>query len=956
MFMFCSYCDIDQILYCQNTATLHIVFFDNKKFIIMDNLQMAVNSQVSEKKQEESVNLLSLNVVRREGAISSFKSDKISDAIKKAFLAQTKIRNNKTKDKEQEDSIHKTVEGLTHKVVSALTRRIADGDMIHIEDIQDQVELALMRDEHHKVARAYVLYREQRAASRYHTKKLKEQVGAKASSMTVTKRNGDKEAISLDKITNRVSVLSTGLNIDPIVVVQKAVPGLYNEITSTEIDTYLAETAASLTVEHPDYSYLAARIKANSLHKDTPGFIIATKNLFDDGLLREEYFNKVMSSAEDIESIIDYDRDYNFDYFAFTTLIRAYLLKFENKTIERPQDLWMRVALTVAGDTFNFNKVKETYDSLSNGYYTHATPTLFNSGLKMQQLSSCFLIGMEDDSIEGIFNTIKDCALISKTAGGIGMHAHNIRGSGSRIKSTNGKSNGLIPFLKIFNETAKSVDQGGGKRKGSFAVYLEPWHADVEQFLELRKNTGAEEFRARDLFYALWIPDLFMKRVEDDGDWTLMSEHECPGLSDAYGDEFVNLYEKYEKELPQLETIKARDLMSKIIEAQIETGQPYMLYKDSINNKSNQKNIGVIKSSNLCAEIVEYSDKSETSVCNLASIALPKFIKKSKSKKKEYDYKALYKMAKLATKNLDEVIDINFYPTIKTETSNSKHRPIGLGIQGLADVFFELEIAYDSEEAKEINKLIFETIYFGALEASHELAKEKGTYSTFEGSPLSEGKFQFDMWDTSPSNMWDWETLREKIKKDGVRNSLTTACMPTASTGIILGNTETFQIQTSNIYKRQTLSGEFLLVNRHLVKALSQRNLWNKEMRDKIILENGSVQNISNFPEDLKETYKTVWETSQKSVIDMAADRAPFIDQTQSMNLWLSTPSFGKVNSMHMYAWKKGLKTGMYYLRSRSAVDAVKVTVSSEKTAKEDFIKSQITQTNDPEDCLTCSA
>ena len=922
----------------------------------MDNLQMADNSQVSEKKLEESVNLLSLNVVRREGSISSFKSDKISDAIKKAFLAQTKIRNNKTKDKEQEDSIHKTVESLTHKVVSALTRRIADGDMIHIEDIQDQVELALMRDEHHKVARAYVLYREQRAASRYHTKKLKEQVGAKASSMTVTKRNGDKEAVSLDKITNRVSVLSTGLNIDPIVVVQKAVPGLYNEITSTEIDTYLAETAASLTVEHPDYSYLAARIKANSLHKDTPGFIIATKNLFDDGLLREEYYNKVMASAEDIESIIDYDRDYNFDYFAFTTLIRAYLLKFENKTIERPQDLWMRVALTVSGDAFNFDKVKETYDSLSNGYYTHATPTLFNSGLKMQQLSSCFLIGMEDDSIEGIFNTIKDCALISKTAGGIGMHAHNIRGSGSRIKSTNGKSNGLIPFLKIFNETAKSVDQGGGKRKGSFAVYLEPWHSDIEQFLELRKNTGAEEFRARDLFYALWIPDLFMKRVEDDGDWTLMSEHECPGLSDAYGDEFVKLYEKYEKEFPQLETIKARDLMSKIIEAQIETGQPYMLYKDSINNKSNQKNIGVIKSSNLCAEIVEYSDKSETSVCNLASIALPKFIKKSKSKKKEYDYEALYKMAKLATKNLDEVIDINFYPTNKTETSNSKHRPIGLGIQGLADVFFELEIAYDSEEAKEVNKLIFETIYFGALEASHELAKEKGAYSTFKGSPLSEGKFQFDMWDTSPSDMWDWETLREKIKKDGVRNSLTTACMPTASTGIILGNTETFQIQTSNIYKRQTLSGEFLLVNRHLVKALSQRNLWNKEMRDKIILENGSVQNISNFPEDLKETYKTVWEVSQKSVIDMAADRAPFIDQTQSMNLWLSTPTFGKVNSMHMYAWKKGLKTGMYYLRSRSAVDAVKVTVSSEKTVKEDFIKSQITETNEPEDCLTCSA
>jgi len=919
---------------------------------------MADNSQVSQKEEEnKSVNLLSLNVVRREGSISSFKSDKISDAIKKAFLAQTKIRNNKNKDKEQEDSIHKTVESLTHKVVSALTRRIADGDMIHIEDIQDQVELALMRDEHHKVARAYVLYREQRAASRYHTKKLKEQVGAKASSMMVTKRDGEKEPVSLDKITNRVSVLSTGLNIDPIVVVQKAVPGLYNEITSLEIDTYLAETAASLTVEHPDYSYLAARIKANSLHKDTPGFIITTKNLFNDGLLREDYYNKVMASAEDIESIIDYDRDYNFDYFAFTTLVRAYLLKFENKTIERPQDLWMRVALTVSGENFNFDKVKETYESLSNGYYTHATPTLFNSGLKMQQLSSCFLIGMEDDSIEGIFNTIKDCALISKTAGGIGMHAHNIRGSGSRIKSTNGKSNGLIPFLKIFNETAKSVDQGGGKRKGSFAVYLEPWHADIEQFLELRKNTGAEEFRARDLFYALWIPDLFMKRVEEDLDWTLMSEHECPGLSDTYGEEFVKLYEKYEKEIPYLEKIKARDLMSKIIEAQIETGQPYMLYKDSINNKSNQKNIGVIKSSNLCAEIVEYSDKTETSVCNLASIALPKFIKNSKNKKnKEYDYNALYQTAKLATKNLDEVIDINFYPTNKTKTSNSKHRPIGLGIQGLADVFFELEIGYDSDEAKEINKLIFETIYFGALEASNELAKDKGAYSTFKGSPLSEGKFQFDMWDSKPSNMWDWDTLKEKIKKDGVRNSLTTACMPTASTGIILGNTETFQIQTSNIYKRQTLSGEFLLVNRHLVKALSKRNLWNKEMRDKIILENGSVQNISNFPENLKETYKTVWETSQKSVIDMAADRAPFIDQTQSMNLWLSSPTFGKVNSMHMYAWKKGLKTGMYYLRSRSAVDAVKVTVSSEKVAKEDFIKSQIVDNNEPEECLTCSA
>ena len=915
---------------------------------------MSDNSQVSAKiKNNNEINLLSLSVVRRDGSIAQFKSEKIFNAIKKAFLAQTKIRNNKEKDNEQTSSIHKTIEVLTDKVVAALTRRIADGDMIHIEDIQDQVELALMRDEHHKVARAYVLYREQRAASRYHTKKLKEQVGVKVSSMMVTKRDGTKEPVSLDKITNRVSVLSTGLSIDPIVVAQKAIPGLYNDITSTEIDNYLAETSAALTVEHPDYSNLAARIKSNALHKLTPGFVIATKNLFEDGLLHESYYNKVIQNAEEIESIIDYDRDYSFDYFALTTLIRAYLLKFENQTIERPQDLWMRVALTVSGKEFNLAKVKETYDSLSNGLYTHATPTLFNSGLKMQQLSSCFLIGMEDDSIEGIFNTIKDCALISKTAGGIGMHAHNIRGSGSRIKSTNGKSNGLIPFLKIFNETAKSVDQGGGKRKGSFAIYLEPWHADIEKFLELRKNTGAEEFRARDLFYALWIPDLFMQRVENDEDWTLMSEHECPGLSDSYGKSFEKLYTKYEQDMPHLEKIKARSLMSKIIEAQIETGQPYMLYKDAINEKSNQKNIGVIKSSNLCAEIVEYSDKNETAVCNLASIALPSFVNK---KTNEFDYNKLYQTAKLATKNLDQVIDINFYPTSKTDTSNNLHRPIGLGIQGLSDVFFKLSIPHDGEEAGKINKLIFETIYFGALEASMELAKEKGPYSSFKGSPLSEGKFQFDLWDVKPSEMWNWDALREKVIKHGVRNSLTTACMPTASTGIILGNTETFQIQTSNIYKRQTLSGEFLLVNRHLVKELSKRNLWNKEMRDNIILENGSVQNISKFPEDLKEIYKTVWETSQRTVIDMAADRAPFIDQTQSMNLWLSNPTFGKVNSMHMYAWKKGLKTGMYYLRSRSAVDAVKVTVSSEKMARENIINSQTNDSNEPEECLTCSA
>ena len=905
------------------------------------NLDKSSQNTVKNKENQE-INLLSLSVVRRDGSITPFKSDKIANAIRKAFLAQTDIRDNQEVDK--------TVNALTETVTAALTRRIANGDMIHIEDIQDQVELALMRGEHHKVARAYVLYREQRSKQRYKTSQLKEQVGARVSAMAVTKRDGHKEEISLEKITNRIAVLSNGLEIDPIIVAQKAIQGLYDGITTNEIDTYLAETAAALTVEHPDYSFLAGRIKANALHKETPGFVIASKNLHQDGLLRDEYYQKVLENASEIEKILDYDRDYFFDYFALTTLLRAYLLKFNNVTVERPQDLWMRVALCVSGDRFDFMKVKQTYDSLSQGFYTHATPTLFNSGLKMQQLSSCFLIGMEDDSIEGIFNTVKDCALISKTAGGIGLHAHNIRAGGSRIKSTNGKSNGLIPFLKIFNETARSVDQGGGKRKGSFAVYLEPWHADIEAFLELRKNTGAEEFRARDLFYALWIPDLFMKRVEEDGNWTLMSEHECPGLSNTYGAKFEELYTKYESEMPDLKRIKARTLMSKIIEAQIETGQPYMLYKDAVNEKSNQKNIGVIKSSNLCAEIVEYSEKDETAVCNLASIALPKFV----NEEGEYDYQHLYQVAKLATKNLDQVIDINYYPTMKTENSNSRHRPIGLGIQGLADVYFKMNIAYDSEKAMDINKKIFETIYFGALEASMELAKDKGAYSTFKGSPLSEGKFQFDMWGVQPSELWDWKGLMEKIQKHGVRNSLTTACMPTASTGIILGNTETFQVQTSNIYKRQTLSGEFLLVNRYLVRELMNRNLWSKELRDQIILENGSVQNIPGFPEDLKETYKTVWETSQKTVIDMAADRAPFIDQTQSMNLWLATPTFGKVNSMHMYAWKKGLKTGMYYLRSRSAVDAVKVTVSSEKQAKDAFIKE--TQSNEPEDCVTCSA
>ena len=882
-----------------------------------------------------------VNVVRRDGVQVPFNADRISDAIRNAFLAQDGI------GKDEEIRLLDVVNTISTAVLVAFSKRVSFGSMIHIEEIQDQVELALMRAEEHKVARAYVLYRDQREKQREKEDALKSTMGSVVSSMQVIKRNGISQSVSLDKITNRVSVLSTGLSVDPIMVAQKAVAGLYDGITTCEIDNYLAETAAALTVEHPDYSMVAARIKTNALHKKTPGFIAATKSLYDDGLLNDKYYNKVMDNAKAIDSIIDYERDYTFDYFALTTLMKAYLLCVDEKHVERPQDVWMRTALVCSCDEFDFDKVKYTYDMLSKGFYTHATPTLFNSGLKMQQLSSCFLIAMEDDSISGIFNTLKDTALISKTAGGIGLHASNIRGSGSIIKSTNGKSNGLIPFLKIFNETARSVDQGGGKRKGSFAVYLEPWHTDVDAFLELRKNTGAEEFRARDLFYALWIPDLFMQRVEDDGDWTLMSESDCPGLSDTYGAAFVDLYTRYEREGKGNKTIKARALMSKIIEAQIETGQPYMLYKDAVNEKSNQKNIGVIKSSNLCAEILEYSDKDETAVCNLASIALPKFVREDGS----YDYDGLYEVAKIATKNLDRVIDINFYPTPKTERSNTRHRPIGLGVQGLADVFFKMKIAYDCPEAREINKFIFETIYFGATEASMELSKESGPYSTYEGSPISQGKFQFDLWNTKPSDKWDWETLRSQIQEHGVRNSLTTACMPTASTGIILGNTETFQVQTSNIYKRQTLSGEFLLINRYLVEELSNRQLWNKGMRDSIILENGSVENISSFPADLKPIYKTVWETSQKSVIDMAADRAPFIDQTQSMNLWLEKPTFGKVNSMHMYAWKRGLKTGMYYLRSRSAVDAVKITVSAS-----DHTNAPTVSSNEPDDCLTCSA
>lgn len=882
-----------------------------------------------------------IKIVKRDGTITDFDGKKIYNALKKAFISVEGIKSN------IDDilTLDKNIEEVVSNVSNEIQKKIGRTKEVYIEDIQDMVELNLMRVGHYDVAKNYVIYRSERTKQREIISDIEKQAGAKMFSMKVVKRNGVEQAVSLDKITNRVAILSKGLNVDPIYIAQKAISGLYNGILTEEIDQFLSETSASLTTDHPDYSIIASRIKVNALHKETESFVGATKVLYNDGLLNDEYYNKVIEHGDVIEKIINYDKDYSFDYFALTTLIRAYLLKVDGKIIERPQDMFMRTALTVVGKDFDKDKLIETYELISSGYYTHATPTLFNSGLKMQQLSSCFLISMEDDSIEGIFNTLKDTALISKTAGGIGLHVHNIRGQGSIIKSTNGRSNGLIPFLKIFNETARSVDQGGGKRKGSFAIYIEPWHKDIEEFLELRKNTGADEFRARDLFYALWIPDLFMERVEQDGDWTLMSEYECPGLSDLYGDEFKKLYESYEASMPDLKKIKARSLMSKIIEAQIEAGQPYMLYKDSINEKSNQKNIGVIKSSNLCAEIVEYSDKNETAVCNLASISLPHYVEKDGT----YNYKKLYEVSKVALRNLNNVIDVNFYPTDKTERSNMRHRPVALGVQGLADVFFKMKIPYESDIAKDINIKIFETIYFACLECSNEIAKEEGAYSTFDGSPLSQGKFQFDMWGQNHTGTWDFEGLRKKIMESGVRNSLVTACMPTASTGIILGNTETFQIQSSNIYKRQTLSGEFMIVNRYLVQHLEELNLWNKDIRDKIIVNNGSIQEIEEIPADIKEVYKTVYECSQKTVIDMAADRGPFIDQTQSMNLFMANPTFGKINSMHMYSWKKGLKTGMYYLRSKSAVDAVKMTVAGNNKAREIVEEKE-------EECLSCGA
>jgi len=756
--------------------------------------------------------------------------------------------------------------------------------------------------------------------------------------MDVLKRDGRKEPIMFDKITARVRKLCYGLNelVDPVKVAMRVIEGLYDGVTTSELDNLAAEVAATLTTSHPDYARLAARISVSNLHKNTKKtFSEVMTDLYeyvnprtgkDAPLLSDEVYKVIKENADELDSTIIYNRDFGYDYFGFKTLERSYLLKLNGNIVERPQHMLMRVSIGIHLD--DLESVKETYELMSKKFFTHATPTLFNSGTPKPQMSSCFLLTMKDDSIDGIYDTLKQTAKISQSAGGIGLSIHNIRATGSYISGTNGTSNGIVPMLQVYNDTARYVDQGGGKRKGSFAIYLEPWHADIFDFLDLKKNHGKEEMRARDLFYAMWIPDLFMKRVQEDGDWTLMCPNECPGLYDNHSEEFEKLYLKYEGLNKGRKTIKARVLWEKILESQIETGTPYMLYKDAANRKSNQKNLGTIRSSNLCTEIMEYTSPGEVAVCNLASIALPMFIKNG-----AFDHKELFRVTKRVTKNLNKVIDRNYYPVIEAEYSNFKHRPIGLGIQGLADAFILLRLPFTSDGAKKLNQEIFETLYFAALTASMEEAKVDGPYETYKGSPISEGEFQHNMWgiqDDELSGRWDWAKLRKDIKKNGVRNSLLVAPMPTASTSQILGNNEAFEPYTSNIYTRRVLSGEFIVVNKHLLEDLVKLNLWNDDLKEEIMRANGSIQGVENIPQDLKELYKTVWELSMKDIIDMSRHRGYFIDQSQSLNLFMENANMAKLTSMHFYAWKSGLKTGMYYLRTKSAVDAIKFTLKKE--------------------------
>ena len=812
--------------------------------------------------------------------------------------------------------------------------------------------------------------------------------------MRVTKRNGVLEEIAFDKILTRIRKLGqeASIHINYQQLVMKVIEQLYDKISTTKIDELAAEQCAALSTLNPDYGILAGRIIVSNHQKNTSSkfsdvmeslymFIDVHKKNYP--LVSEQLWNFLKKYKTEIDDMIVHNRDYLIDYFGFKTLERAYLFKNGKTIIERPQHMWMRVSIGIHGDLNNPNAlelVKETYNLMSQKLFTHATPTLFNAGTPRPQLSSCYLIAMEDDSIEGIFNTLKDCASISKWAGGIGLHVHNVRAKGSHIQGTNGTSNGLVPMLRVFNNTARYVDQGGGKRSGSFAIYLEPWHADIFDFLELKKNHCDEELKARDLFYALWVSDLFMERVKKkNGKWSLFCPHECPGLSDVYGEEFKTLYEKYESEDKAIKTINARDLWFAILDSQMETGTPYLLYKDASNMKSNQKNIGTIKSSNLCTEIIQYSDDKETAVCNLASIALPAFVNETT---KQFDYNKLHEVTKVVTNNLNRVIDINFYPTEKTKRSNFRHRPIGIGVQGLADTFILMDIPFYSEEARIINKNIFETIYHASLEKSNQISMERtiqikslldnqryellsiiheyeypvlnrsnkdllGAYSSFEGSPVSQGILQFDMWSVTPSDRYDWATLKESIKTHGLRNSLLVAPMPTASTSQILGYNECFEPFTSNIYSRRTLAGEFVVVNKYLMRELIQLGHWNEQTKNNIIANKGSIQQLTVLPEHIRNKYKIVWEIPMKHIIDMAADRGPFICQSQSLNLWMEDPVYNKLTSMHFYAWEKGLKTGIYYLRRKAKHQAQQFTIEPDAKEKDE---------DKDEICEMCSA
>lgn len=782
--------------------------------------------------------------------------------------------------------------------------------------------------------------------------------------MYVLKRDGRKEQVKFDKITARIIKMCYGLDplVSPEAVAMKVIEGIYDGVLTTDLDNLAAEVAASKTIDHPDYALLASRIAVSNLHKETKkSFSDVMQDLYHyidpktgemAGLLADDVYQVIMDNKDLLDSSIIYDRDFRYDYFGFKTLTRSYLLRLNGDIVERPQQMLMRVSVGI--HKHDVQAAIKTYNLMSEGWFTHATPTLFNSGTPKPQMSSCFLLTMKEDSITGIYETLSSCAQISQSAGGIGLAIHNIRAKGTYIKGTNGTSNGIVPMLRVFNDTARYVDQGGGKRKGSFAMYIEPWHADIFSFLDLRKNHGKEEMRARDLFYALWIPDLFMKRVEENGEWTLMCPHECPGLADTHSAEFEALYTKYESEGKGKETIKAQDLWFKILESQIETGTPYMLYKDAANSKSNQKNLGTIKSSNLCTEIIEYTAPDEIAVCNLASLALPKFVNENGT----FDHDKLFEVTYQVTINLNRIIDGNYYPVEEARNSNMRHRPIGLGVQGLADAFILMRYPFESEEAKQLNAEIFETIYYAAMTASKDLAIKEGHYQTFPGSPISQGIFQFDMWGVTPSDRWEWNVLREEVMTHGVRNSLLLAPMPTASTAQILGNNECFEPYTSNIYTRRVLSGEFIIVNKHLLKDLVKEGLWNNEMRQKLMAANGSIQNIPEIPENLKLLYKTAWEIPQRAILDQAADRGAFICQSQSLNIFMENANFGKLTSMHFYGWKKGLKTGMYYLRTKAATDAIKFTV--EKTisnVNEVELRQQeiACSLDDPESCEMCS-